>query len=66
MRSPSCLLLLAVALQALPPNGVWIVAHRGYKAVAPENRIAAFEAAAAAGADIWKSTLAGPGTANWS
>lgn len=51
MRSPSCFLLLALALQALPPNGVWIVAHRGFKAVAPENTIAAFEAAAAAGAD---------------
>lgn len=51
MRSPSCLLLLAVALQALPPNGVWIVAHRGFKRVAPENTIAALEAAAAAGAD---------------
>ncbi|MCZ2149220.1 MAG: glycerophosphodiester phosphodiesterase family protein [Bryobacterales bacterium] len=51
MPNWSGLLLLAVILQALPPNGVWIVAHRGFKAVAPENTIAAFEAAAAAGAD---------------
>ncbi len=29
---------------------VWIVAHRGFKAVAPENTIAAFDAAAKAGA----------------
>jgi len=44
-------LLLAAALQAQPPNGVYVVAHRGFKAVAPENTIAAFDAAAAVGGD---------------
>jgi glycerophosphoryl diester phosphodiesterase len=43
--------LLSVALQAQPPNGVWVVGHRGFKAVAPENTIASFEAAAAVGTD---------------
>src|SRR5262249_43933738 len=38
-------------LQAQPPNGVWVVGHRGFKAVAPENTIASFEAAAAVGTD---------------
>jgi glycerophosphoryl diester phosphodiesterase len=44
-------LLFAAVLQAQPPNGVYVVAHRGFKAVAPENTIAAFDAAAAVGAD---------------
>lgn len=43
--------LFATPSPAEPPGGVWIVAHRGYKAVAPENTIAAFEAAARVGAD---------------
>jgi glycerophosphoryl diester phosphodiesterase len=51
MRSMFGLLLLAATLPAQPPNGVWVVGHRGFKAVAPENTIASFEAAAAAGAD---------------
>src|SRR5215475_3493941 len=51
MRRLSWILLLAAALQAQPPNGVYVVAHRGFKAVAPENTIAAFDAAAAVGAD---------------
>jgi glycerophosphoryl diester phosphodiesterase len=47
-----CLLFAAwVVLQAQPPNGVWVVGHRGFKAVAPENTIASFEAAAAVGTD---------------
>ena len=49
------LLIAAIALlhtcAAEPVNGVWIVAHRGFKAVAPENSIAAFEAAFAVDAD---------------
>jgi glycerophosphoryl diester phosphodiesterase len=51
MRRLLCILLLAVAVQGQPPNGVYVVAHRGFKAVAPENTIAAFDAAAAVGAD---------------
>src|SRR5262245_59458690 len=44
-------LALLPFLHAEPVNGVWIVAHRGFKAVAPENTIAAFEEAARVGAD---------------
>jgi len=44
-------LLGAAGLQAQPPNGIYVVAHRGFKAVAPENTIAAFDAAAAVGGD---------------
>jgi len=51
MRRLFSILLLAAAVQAQPPNGVYVVAHRGFKAVAPENTIAAFDAAAAVGAD---------------
>ena len=51
MRKLICLLLLSIVLQAQPPNGVWVVGHRGFKAVAPENTIASFEAAAAVGTD---------------
>src|SRR5215471_1576265 len=51
MRRVFCLLLLAAGVQAQPPNGVWVVGHRGFKAVAPENTIASFEAAAAVGTD---------------
>jgi hypothetical protein len=51
MRKLPWVLLLAAALQAQPPNGVYVVAHRGFKAVAPENTIAAFDAAAAVGGD---------------
>jgi glycerophosphoryl diester phosphodiesterase len=51
MRKLLLLLLLAPALQAQPPNGVWVVGHRGFRAVAPENTIASFEAAAAVGTD---------------
>ena len=51
MRRFSWILLLAAVLQAQPPNGVYVVAHRGFKAVAPENTIAAFDAAAAVGGD---------------
>ena len=36
---------------AHPMNGVWVVGHRGFKAMAPENTIASFKAAAAVGAD---------------
>jgi len=43
-------LLLAAPLLGQAAR-VWVVAHRGFKAVAPENTIASFEAAAAAGAD---------------
>lgn len=40
------------ARQALPaPRRPWVVAHRGYSAVAPENTLAALRAAVAAGAD---------------
>jgi glycerophosphoryl diester phosphodiesterase len=45
------LLLITAALQAQPPHGVYVVAHRGFKAVAPENTLAAFDAAAAVGSD---------------
>jgi glycerophosphoryl diester phosphodiesterase len=45
------LLVVAAVLAAQPPNGVYVVAHRGFKAVAPENTIAAFDAAAAVGGD---------------
>ena len=45
------LLLLTAAFPAQPPNGVYVVAHRGFKSVAPENTIAAFDAAAAVGGD---------------
>jgi glycerophosphoryl diester phosphodiesterase len=45
------LLFVATALRAQPPNGVWVVGHRGFKAVAPENTIASFEAAAKVGTD---------------
>jgi glycerophosphoryl diester phosphodiesterase len=51
MRKSVFLLLLALTLQAQAPNGVWVVGHRGFKAVAPENTIASFEAAAAVGTD---------------
>ena len=51
MRRSAFLLLLALILEAQPPNGVWVVGHRGFKAVAPENTIASFEAAAAVGTD---------------
>ena len=51
MRRLFSILLLAAAVQAQPPNGVYVLAHRGFKAVAPENTIAAFDAAAAVGAD---------------
>jgi len=51
MRKFLCILVLAVSLSAQPPNGVYVVAHRGFKAIAPENTIAAFDAAAAVGAD---------------
>lgn len=51
MRRLCPLFLFAFTILAEPPNGVWIVSHRGFKAVAPENSIAAFEAAANAGAD---------------
>jgi glycerophosphoryl diester phosphodiesterase len=51
MRRLFCLLLLAAAAGAQPPSGVWVVGHRGFKAVAPENTIASFEAAAAVGTD---------------
>src|SRR5215475_16084182 len=51
MRRFSWILLLGAVLQAQPPNGVYVVAHRGFKAVAPENTIAAFDAAAAVGGD---------------
>src|SRR5215831_10344912 len=51
MRRLFSILLLAAAVQAQPPNGVYVVAHRGFKAVAPENTIAAFDAAAAVGGD---------------
>src|SRR5215471_631150 len=44
-------ILLAASIGAQPPNGVWVVGHRGFKAVAPENTIASFEAAAAVGTD---------------
>lgn len=45
-------MLLAGCLWAADPSsGIWIVAHRGAKEVAPENTIAAFEAAAAFGAN---------------
>src|SRR5215467_6445718 len=44
-------LLLAAAAYAQPPNGVWVVGHRGFKAVAPENTIASFEAAVGVGTD---------------
>jgi glycerophosphoryl diester phosphodiesterase len=51
-----CLLSTARAAIARTPadepvNGVWVVAHRGFKAIAPENTIAAFEAAAKVGAN---------------
>ena len=45
------LVLFITAAQAQPPNGVFVVAHRGFKAVAPENTIAAFDAAAKVDAD---------------
>lgn len=51
MRSWLGILLLASAAHAQPPNGVWVVGHRGFKAVEPENTIASFEAAAAVGTD---------------
>src|SRR5215471_18483556 len=51
MRKLVCLLLLSLVLQAQRSNGVWAVGHRGFKAVAPENTIASFEAAAAVGTD---------------
>src|SRR5215471_14781619 len=50
MRKWFCMLVAATAW-AQPPNGVWVVGHRGFKLVAPENTIASFEAAAAVGAD---------------
>src|SRR5215468_11132755 len=44
--------VLAVSIvHAQPPNGVYVVAHRGFKALVPENTIAAFDAAAAVGGD---------------
>lgn len=46
-----CLLLLCACALAQPVNGVWVVGHRGFSAVAPENTIASFEAAAAVGTD---------------
>jgi glycerophosphoryl diester phosphodiesterase len=51
MRKSAFPLLLSLILHAQPPNGVWVVGHRGFKAVAPENTIASFEAAAAVGTD---------------
>jgi glycerophosphoryl diester phosphodiesterase len=49
------LLFVAVSLFGLMAwaqsnQQVWIVAHRGFKGIAPENTIAAFDAAAKAGA----------------
>ena len=38
-------------MYAAPPGGLWIVAHRGARYAAPENTIAAYDAAAAVGAD---------------
>lgn len=53
MRSWGLLVILITATAAAtrPPSGVWISAHRGAKTVAPENTIAAYEAAAKAGAN---------------
>jgi glycerophosphoryl diester phosphodiesterase len=45
------LLLFLTAVHAQPPNDVWVVAHKGFNAVAPENTIAAFDAAARVGGD---------------
>lgn len=43
---------LVMASQAAPPDPLWVVAHRGAMRMAPENTIAAYERAAAAGADL--------------
>lgn len=45
-----CLAVIAAA-SALGQSAVYVVGHRGFKAVAPENTIASFEAAADAGTD---------------
>src|SRR5215813_2497734 len=45
------LVLAALVYAQQPPNGVYVVAHRGFKALAPENTIGAFDAAAAVGGD---------------
>jgi len=52
-----CLLLAGAAAYAQAPNGVWVVGHRGFNAVAPENTIASFEAAAAVGTDYMETDI---------
>jgi Glycerophosphoryl diester phosphodiesterase family len=51
--APWLIFLLAVALSAAEAgsSGIWVVAHHGAKNAAPENTIAAFDAAAKAGAN---------------
>src|SRR3954453_8427155 len=53
VRSWGILIILIAATTAAtqPSGGIWISAHRGAKTVAPENTIAAYEAAVKAGAD---------------
>src|SRR5438105_750261 len=51
MRRLFCLLFLAAGVGAQGSRGVLVVAHRGFKEVAPENTIAAFDAGARIGAD---------------
>jgi glycerophosphoryl diester phosphodiesterase len=51
MRGILGFVLACAAALAQPPNGVWVVGHRGFNRVAPENTIASFEAAAAVGTD---------------
>jgi len=52
-----CLLLAGAVAYAQPANGVWVVGHRGFNAVAPENTIASFEAAAAVGTDYMETDI---------
>ncbi len=60
MNRNAVLLLVVVALSvsgATPPNGVYAVGHRGFKAVDPENTIESFEAAAAVGTDFMETDI---------
>ncbi len=59
-RNALLLLVFACSMPvsaAAPPNGVYAVGHRGFKAVAPENTIESFEAAAAVGTDYMETDI---------